>query len=101
MDRTLSGRTTTIVPLSLSETTDDYRVRLGTQWITHDTLPSVHVHSDKRPFFVNTNTWAEQAVFPHTRIQVYSSLIDHFSLCGGDLAKSTIYSWENELVLST
>jgi hypothetical protein len=64
-------------------------------------FPSVHVHSDKRSFFINTKTWAEQAVSPHSRIQVNSSLIDHFSLCGGDLAKSTIYSWENELVLST
>ena len=26
--------------------------------------PSVHVHSDKRSFFINTNTWAEQAVWP-------------------------------------
>ena len=64
-------------------------------------FPSVHVHSDKRPFFVNTNTWAEQAVLPHTRTQVSSSLIDHYSLWGGDLAKSTIYSLENDLALSS
>jgi len=93
MDRTLSGRTTTIVPPRLSETTDDHRVRLGTQWITHDTLPfRACVHSCKRTFVVNKNTWVDQAVAPLSRTRVSSSLIDRFSLWGGDLAKNTIYS---------
>ena len=60
-------------------------------------FPSVHVHSYKRPFFVNKNTWADQTVYPLSRTQVSFSLIDHSSLWGGDLAKSTIYSVEMTL----
>jgi hypothetical protein len=35
-------------------------------------FPSVHVHSYKRPFFVNKNTWADQTVYPLSRTQVVS-----------------------------